>query len=241
MIKLGNNNIGKIYLGSNAIGKAYLGSNLVYQSGSPTPPGPVIEPVFYDRLVFDGTAYIETNYVLPANCSIGGNFGYETQKIAQRVFRSQGGGGYILLTYGGSTSSTRRQLVLFYDSASALVNNLYVNFTFDSYSFFMTPTKYGIGETASTYTKGNSHPTGGIVFGDGIGGQAFTGRMGIFKVYDSTAAGATSAIDLENNYTPVATFRPCTYNGEAGMWYVEGNQFFGNTAGAGNLTVANNE
>lgn len=34
MIKLGNNNIGKIYLGINAIGKAYLGGHLVYQSGS---------------------------------------------------------------------------------------------------------------------------------------------------------------------------------------------------------------
>lgn len=38
MIKLGNNNIGKIYLGGNSIGKAYLGSNLVFQRGaSPTP------------------------------------------------------------------------------------------------------------------------------------------------------------------------------------------------------------
>ena len=41
MIKLGSNNIGKIYLGSNSIGKAYLGSNLVFQKGSsPTPPSP---------------------------------------------------------------------------------------------------------------------------------------------------------------------------------------------------------
>lgn len=38
MIKLGGNNIGKIYLGNNSIGKAYLGSNLVFQKGSsPTP------------------------------------------------------------------------------------------------------------------------------------------------------------------------------------------------------------
>ena len=52
MIKLGSNNIGKIYLGSNPIGKAYLGSNLVYQSGNPTP---------YKRLP-DG--YTERAYVL---------------------------------------------------------------------------------------------------------------------------------------------------------------------------------
>ena len=62
MIKLGNNNIGKLYFGSNAIGKAYLGSNLVYQSGSPTPPTPS-----YRRLP-DG--YTELAYV---RC---GNSGY---------------------------------------------------------------------------------------------------------------------------------------------------------------------
>lgn len=33
MLKLGNNNIGKVFLGSNEIGKAYLGSNLVFQKG----------------------------------------------------------------------------------------------------------------------------------------------------------------------------------------------------------------
>ena len=33
MIKLGTNNIGKVYLGSNSIGKAYLGTNLVFQKG----------------------------------------------------------------------------------------------------------------------------------------------------------------------------------------------------------------
>ena len=237
MSYIGINSLGKLLLGTTEMAKAYLGTQLVYQSGNgPTPPSGV---VFYDFLVFDGTAYIETNYVLPANCSIGGNFGYESQKISQRVFRSQGGGGYILLNYGGSTTTTRRQLVIFNDSSSALVSNLYVNFSYNSYSFFMTPFKYGIGNTSNSYTKGNKHPTGGIVFGDGIGGQAFTGRMREFKVYDSGAASAASAIDLENNYTPVATFRPCTYNGEAGFWYVEGNQFFGNTAGSGTLSVLN--
>lgn len=58
MIKLGNNNIGKIYLGTNAIGKAYLGSNLVYQSGvAPGPQPTTIVP--YIRGGADGS-YIDT-------------------------------------------------------------------------------------------------------------------------------------------------------------------------------------
>ena len=58
MIKLGNNNIGKIYLGSNSIGKAYLGGNLVYSKGSGPGPQPTIN-VAYIRGGADGS-YIDT-------------------------------------------------------------------------------------------------------------------------------------------------------------------------------------
>ena len=92
MIKLGNNSIGKIYLGSNAIGKAYLGSNLVYQSGSPTPPGP--SPVFYDYLKFDCTAFIETDIQIPENGSIRAGLGSESQKIKQRIMCAYTNGNY---------------------------------------------------------------------------------------------------------------------------------------------------
>lgn len=60
MIKLGNNNIGKIYLGSNVIGKAYLGSSLVYQAGSN--PQPVMVPYIRNS----GGAYINTG-ITPDN------------------------------------------------------------------------------------------------------------------------------------------------------------------------------
>ena len=54
MIKLGNNDIGKVYLGNNLIGKAYLGNNLVFQNGG-------VQPVSipYIRNT-DTTAYIDT-------------------------------------------------------------------------------------------------------------------------------------------------------------------------------------
>lgn len=60
MIKLGTNNIGKIYFGNNSIGKAYLGSNLVFQKGgSPTPPGPQPQPIL--PAGFTELAYVATN------------------------------------------------------------------------------------------------------------------------------------------------------------------------------------
>ena len=38
-MKIGSNDISKIYLGSEEISKIYLGSNIVYEASSPTPPG----------------------------------------------------------------------------------------------------------------------------------------------------------------------------------------------------------
>lgn len=52
MLKLGGNNISKMYLGGNAISKAYLGSNLVYSAAQPLP---------YDYEV----EYIERDYGVP--------------------------------------------------------------------------------------------------------------------------------------------------------------------------------
>lgn len=66
MIKLGTNNIGKIYLGSNQIGKAYLGNSLVYQNGPTIPDGPV------EYIETDGAAYINTGIVgeWPKSCEM---------------------------------------------------------------------------------------------------------------------------------------------------------------------------
>lgn len=56
MIKLGSNNIGKVFLGSNAIGKAYLGSNLVFQAGGT----PTYTPLQYIENPLNSDAYINT-------------------------------------------------------------------------------------------------------------------------------------------------------------------------------------
>ena len=238
MIKLGTNSIGKIYLGSNSIGKAYLGSNLVFQKGSS--PTPSIQPVFYDALVFDGVASISTSYVLPSGCSVVCGFGYEAEKKAQAIFLASGGGGYLGVSIGGNSDATKRQMIVYYDSSSILATNHYLNWSNATYELFVTQQRFGWGDTSYTYTKGTAHPTGGLLIGTTGGATPpFTGRMGTLRVYGSETASATEASDFAN-YTPVATFRPCTYNGEAGLWYVEGDTFYGNTAGNGSLSVLNN-
>ena len=232
---LGSDGIGKLYLGSTEIAKAYLGSTLIYESGGPTPH---IEPVFYDYLIFDGTAMIQTDYVLPSGCSLRVPTGWEAEKKAQTLFVANGGTGRISTIYGGNTNATRRQVVPCYDSASALATNRYLNFSYSSFVFFMTSKRFGWGTTAYTYTKGSVHPTTGICFGGGGATAAFTGKMKTFEVFGSETENLTTASAFDS-YTPVATFRPCTYDGEAGFWYVEGNKFFGNTAGSGQLTASN--
>lgn len=213
---------------------------MMQQGGGPTPP-PTPVPVFYDNLIFDGTAYIDTDIVLPAGCSIRVTVGYETQKVQQRVFLASGGGGHIGLLYGGTTNTTRRGFSVYYDSSSALTgSSAYLNWTNNGYIFFQTPYRWGLGNSGFTYSKGNSHPTGSLTLGQNPAhtGQPFTGLMRTFEIYGSDASGCTTSPAFDN-YTPVITLRPCTYNGEAGMWYVEQDKFYGNTAGAGTLSVSN--
>lgn len=212
-----------------------LRRRLMMSTDTPTPP-PVVTPVYYTNLIFDGTAVIQTTYILPADCSIRVVVGGETSKVAQGVFIAEGGGGRIQMQYGGGTNSTRRQFLPYYDSSSYLSSNKYLNFSYNSYGLFMTKNKFGYGTTSYTYTKGSLHPTNGISFGGG-GATPFTGFLRTVEIYGSETA-SLSSYDAFGNYTPIATFRPCTYNGVAGMWYVEGNTFFGNTAGSGTLTVS---
>ena len=238
MIKLGSNSIGKIYLGSNSIGKAYLGSNLVFQKGG---SGPSDAPVFYDRLVFDGTAYIDTDIVPDLTMSYRISIGDEAQKISQRYFFAPCDTGFVGVTLNSSTTTTTRNFSVYYGSTSNLVSNNTYNFSNETYPLFLTPKRFGKAESGVGITKGSHAPSGPIVIGQSSThqGQAFTGRMGWFRIYGSDAQNCLINSDF-NSYTPIYTLRPCTYQGEAGMWCVETETFYGNTAGAGTLSVINN-
>ena len=243
MIKLGTNNIGRVYLGTNAIGKAYLGSDLVYQiGGTPTPPTPT-GLVFYDWLVFDGTAYIDTDIIPDANASYRSTFGGETLKATQRLFQVPAANSTLIgVIYGTQTTTTNRVFSVYYGASNAVSTGKSLAFSYDTYGFFLTPKRFGWPNNVYTITKGENAPTGPLVIGYNAAhqGQAYTGKVNIFRVYGSDAQNATSPTDLMDNYTPAYTLRPCTYNSEAGLWCVETDTFYGNTAGAGTLTVQNN-
>ena len=197
-------------------------------------------PIFYDYLYFDGTAYIDTD-IIPANLSsYQVSLGMETLKAAQRVFMLRAGtSDYIGVNLSSRTTSTNRTIATYYGVASTSGSKT-LAFSNQTYSFFLTPKRFGWGNSAYTYTKGSSTPAGPLILGSmpGHSGQAYTGRMGIFRAYGSDAQNVTTNAEF-CEYLPTITLRPCTYNGEAGMWHVEGNKFFGNTAGAGQLSVGN--
>lgn len=199
-------------------------------------------PVFYDKLIFDGTAYIDTDIIPPDNASYRVQLGNETQKVAQRLFMLRAGTNGLLGTLlNASTDATNRQFSIYYGSSSYADNTPKLAWTYPLYGFFLTPKRYGIGNNATLITRGADAPTGTLGLGINVShtGQAYTGTMSIFRIYGSEAQDVDTYAGF-NNYTSIVTLRPCTYNGEAGMWYVEGNKFFGNTAGAGTLSVANN-
>lgn len=235
MIKLGSTNIRSMYLGGYSIGKAYLGSDLVYDKGS----APIL-PVFYDKLIFDGTAYITTDIMVPNDGCVTAQMGYETTKAVQCLF-GQGDNTYYIVRgvfLNTNTSASARVFAARYNSVTAQTSTL--AFSTTSYNLFLTPTKCGWGSTSFNVTKGSLPPTTGIFFGknNGTTVPAYTGKLGIVRIYDSSAKNVTT-YDGFSSYTPVATFRPCTYNGEAGLWYVEGNRFFGNSnTGGGTLSVS---
>ena len=190
--------------------------------------------VFYDHLVFDGTAYIETTYVIPSGYSLKcEKLGSETVTASQGLIMAQGNSGFIAILYGGNTTSSNRFLSSYYDSSSVLKSTT-LAFSTTNFTAFLTSKRFGINNTVQSITKGSKHPNGGISFGKSSS-QPYTGVLGTVYVYGSGTQNV-STYEGFDSYTPVATFRPCTYNGEAGLWYVEGHTFFGNTAGSGTIS-----
>ena len=208
---------------------------MIAAGGSPTPPG----LVFHSRLIFDGTAYIDTNLLIPEDGSIRAQLGYETTKGTQVLFNAEGRSYAYLNT---STNTTQRCFSASYDSSSVLVSgtNLTLAWTYNTYTFFLTPKRAGVGSNSRTFTKGTSRPTTGLVVGQNAA-HTSTPYTGVIResirIYGSDAQNCAVYSDFDS-YTPVYTLRVCTYNGENGLWCVETSTFYGNSAGAGTLLVA---
>ena len=200
-----------------------------------------IAPVFFDYLVGDGTAYVDTGLVLPENASMGGNFGHETRKAGgQNIFGAfDVGGGETGIVFGGSTSNSNRQFVAYYDKGS-YVGIKTLSFAYNNYNAILTPKRFGYGGETVTFTKGTLRPTATLkIFGGYPTYTSFSGALyGSFMVFGADAQNAANYNALIA-FTPIATFRPCTYNGVAGLWYVEENRFCGNSAGSGAFIATN--
>lgn len=200
-------------------------------------------PIFHKYLIFDGTAYVNTDIVPSNQASFLGNFGDETLTGAgagQRMFIVPASGsvqtGFIISP--SATTNSYRQFTVYYGS-TATSGNKRLNWTTKRYNVFLTPSRCGYGNTVTSITKGSGTPTGPLVIGQNASGsgQAYTGKIGDFKVYGDDAKNVSSVAGFAN-YTPVATLRPCEYNGQAGLWNVEENKFYGNAAGSGSLSVS---
>ena len=214
---------------------------MIATGGSPTPP-PTPTPEFYDYLYFDGVAYIDTDITPPTDFSIRFGMGKETNKAAQRVFACLAANSTSCgMLYNSSTTSTNRSIAVYYGTSGTATTARTLAFSTDSFQFFLTPNKFGFGNTSYNITKGANAPSGPLTFGSNPShsGNPFSGRIATIRIYDSTAQNATSPADLLNNYTQMYTLKPCKYNGEDGLWCEELSKFYGNTAGAGTLTASN--
>ena len=197
-------------------------------------------PEFHEFLYFDGNSYVQTDIVLPENCSIRVYLGNERARTNQCIFEATtlGGSGTTGYYLGGSTNPSDRQQIPYYDSDTWLVGNRTLAFSYPYYSFFMTPYRIGQGGNSSGYTKGSSHPTSTLRIGGTYSGLSplYTGLMGVFLIYGSDASGCVRDSDFDS-YTPVYTLRPCIYGGQVGLWNVQEGKFYGNS-GTGTLSVS---
>lgn len=197
-------------------------------------------PEFHGYLIFDGIAFIDTDITVPTDCSIRLGIGNESSQRQMRVFRvlSGGSGGMIYINITNFTSTTRT-LVFCYEATSGQVSR--GSNTGSRVGVAITPHKCITNNSATSNSSGGYHPQGGLCIG-GFSGDTFTsyypynGKMSSIWVYAADAQNVETFNGF-TAYTPVYTLTPCIYNGEAGLWCKETNRFYGNSAGAGTLTV----
>ena len=201
------------------------------------------KPEFYTYLVFDGTAYIDTDIVPTGQQNTFRVLvGDETVTSGlQHVYDCKTANGRIRMSYGSPTTSTTRKVNVWYDNGTNSIMSVDVNFSVSRYTAILTPNRFFYyADKTDISGAGNGSATDPLVIGamTSHSGQAYSGKMSRFRIYGADAKDITRASELDN-YTPIITLRPCLYKGKAGMWYVEGNKFYGNTAGSGSLTVSN--
>lgn len=209
----------------------------------------VAAPVFFNKINLQGGAYIETDIMLPENFSmilVCDNANTGSTK------------GYGIIGCSGSTSGkfelnmnswgNNYSKNYYYYGTDNYTGSLQLNTTdYPSWTPWMTPNKYGNGGATKTYTKGAGTPNGVLVVGKTSHANKYQGFFyassnlngGCIKILGDYAqnAGYEDLLSMAALYT----LKPCVYNNEHGLWCLENNTFYGNTASVGTITCSNNE
>lgn len=198
-------------------------------------------PEFYNWLLFDGTAYIETDIIPDENASF---------LLAGGAEITDGPSKYLLCYTGtnstktglfeNSSSSTTSSIWATYYNSTSSLGSKSISTYYPTYDLFLTPKCIGFtSASTTTFTKGDGVPTGNLILGcsDSYANNYDGGTVSI-KIYGSDAQDVNSYAGFAD-YTPVITLRPCIYKGQSGLWNVEQNKFYGNSASSGTLQAAN--
>ena len=207
----------------------------------------VAAPVFFDKINLQGGAYIETDIMLPENFSMmlvcdNANTG-STQGYGIIGCSGATSGKFELNRNSWGSNSSKNY---YYYGTDNYTGSMQLNTTdYPRWTPWMTPNKYGNGGATKTYTKGAGTPNGVLVVGKTSHANKYQGSFyaylngGCIKILGDYAqnAGYEDLVSMAALYT----LKPCVYNNEHGLWCLENNKFYGNTASVGTITCSNNE
>lgn len=195
--------------------------------------------VFYDKLVGDGVAYINTQYFAKGTDSFAwdvtppstfNKFVFGTKSISLCL-------GSLTYTKESSyylTGANNAEQV-YQDNSNRKMRSMVVTKVGDTYQRdILTDGEvlHTFGQD-STYSQARSD-TPILLFAC----QYSTGLTSPDRIYNGSIY-AFSITDIDGNI--IMSLRPCTYGGEAGMWDEIGGKFYGSASSSGSFTAANDE
>ena len=230
-MKIGTDEITKLYLGSDEVSKVYLGSDEVYGGGSPSPSLPYTELAYIENGVYDGTKTQDFSINLGIYPSL-------TMKVQIKgMLHGADGASYFGYNdYPGGNNNyfrlfTYAQNAMIFDFPSdgnrrLTMNNLPFGQTFElelgnCYIRDLTGTNNTV--TGGTVTDGNPRPLN------------FKGQLYCWSYGDNPAQVYKGQrfyyIKIWDNDVLVRDLVPAEYNGEIGLWDKVNDAFYTNSFG----------
>lgn len=204
------------------------------------------ELVFYDKLVTDGTAVIQTDYVATLN-TVGLYLdGYMSEFTPNAHFlgstaSSSASGSSCRIYVSGSTNTAYRKYaygkIMTGSNPYALlptgtvISDLKIRVTIDEAGNHNVWAESGgqTGENSYTYTRSNLGSVPLAIFALNYQSQDYRNNL--------PAGSYIRKVEIEDTELGTLTYVPCTYGGEPGMWCLQKNEFYGNAAGSGAFSV----